>query len=171
MVCNFRSSPTEPTVWNSVGNYNWVSCPSVSDLMIILWDRINEESQSDFNCRYDVTVTITHTPSCFVVAVADTEATKSLADVSQCYSDKRRRRRRSIVEDKPFAPSFSKDKIMPSRWFQHKWWINKVFLANSIKDYSLNVHSWLIQNLSPVLGCRGTAPWKLNPVLIQEQSV
>ena len=56
-----------------------------------------------------------HTPSCFLVAVHNTAATTALSDVEECYSNVSKRRKRSIVEDKPLDSSFSKDIIMPSR--------------------------------------------------------
>ena len=65
--------------------------------------------------RFEETVTIQYTPSCFLVAVANTAATTALSDVHECYSNGRAIRRRSIVEDKPFDSSFTKDVIMPSR--------------------------------------------------------
>ena len=56
-----------------------------------------------------------HTPSCFLVDVHNTAATTALSDVEECYSNVSKRRKRSIVEDKPLDSSFSKDIIMPSR--------------------------------------------------------
>ena len=81
---------------------------------MLLLHLMSEYSQSHFNGRFEATVTRIYTPSCFLVAVHNTAATTFLADVDECYPQPQRRRR-SIVEDKPFATSFNKDIIMPSR--------------------------------------------------------
>ena len=60
-------------------------------------------------------MTSLHTPSCFLVAVHNTASTTALGDVNECYENKRKRRKRSIVEDKLFVSTLSKDLIMPSR--------------------------------------------------------
>ena len=72
--------------------------------------------EMQFIFRYANTVTSLLTPSCFLVAVHNTAATTALSDVNECYANQRKRRKRSIVEDKPFASTLSKDIIMPSRW-------------------------------------------------------
>ena len=50
-----------------------------------------------------------------MVAVKDGAATTALSDVDECNSGKRKRRKRSIVEDQPFATTLAEDMILPSR--------------------------------------------------------
>ena len=57
----------------------------------------------------------THTPSCYVVAVHNVTATTALSDVDECQTNEQRRRRRSIVADKPHWDAWDKDMIMPTR--------------------------------------------------------
>ena len=47
-----------------------------------------------------------------MVAVSDGAPTTALSDVDECSMGKRKR---SIVEDKPFATSLAEDVILPSR--------------------------------------------------------
>ena len=49
-----------------------------------------------------------------MVAVHDGTATTALSDVDECFANKRKRR--SIVADKPFWNTWSKDLIMPTRY-------------------------------------------------------
>ena len=68
-----------------------------------------------FYYRYGETVTSTYTPSCFLVAVDNTAATTALNDVDECYANtEKKRKKRSIVDDKPFDSSLN-NIIMPSR--------------------------------------------------------
>ena len=67
------------------------------------------------HCRYGTTVTSMYTPSCFMVALSSGAATTALSDVDECSTNKRKRRKRSIVEDKPFASTLAEDIILPSR--------------------------------------------------------
>ena len=48
-----------------------------------------------------------------MVAVHNGTATTALSDVDECFTDKRKRR--SIVADKPFWNTWNKDLIMPTR--------------------------------------------------------
>ena len=74
---------------------------------------------SQFNCRYSLTITTLYTPSCFLVAVPVGAPTTYLRDVHECYKDGiplgKRKRKRSIVDDNPIAPLARKDMIVPSR--------------------------------------------------------
>ena len=67
------------------------------------------------HCRYGTTVTSMYTPSCFMVAVSSGAATTALSDVDECSTNKKKRRKRSIIEDKPFASTLAEDMILPSR--------------------------------------------------------
>ena len=60
----------------------------------------------------------THTPSCYVVAVHNLTATTALSDVDECQTNERRRKR-SIVADKPHWNTWDKDLIMPTRRVLH----------------------------------------------------
>ena len=48
-----------------------------------------------------------------MVAVHDGTATTALSDVDECFANKRKR---SIVADRPFWNTWSKDLIMPTRY-------------------------------------------------------
>ena len=67
------------------------------------------------SCRYGATVTSTYTPSCFMVAVSSGAATTALSDVDECSTGKRKKRKRSLVEDQPYAPTLE-EVILPSRY-------------------------------------------------------
>ena len=60
-----------------------------------------------------------------MVAVSSGAATTVLSDVDECSTGKRKRRKRSLVEEQPFAPDL--EVILPSRyiifraWGMYKW--------------------------------------------------
>ena len=63
---------------------------------------------SQFNCRYSLTITTLYTPSGLLVAVPLEAPTTYLRDVHECYEDgiplPKRIQKRSSVDDSPSAP-------------------------------------------------------------------
>ena len=51
-----------------------------------------------------------------MVAVSSGAATTALSDVDDCSTGKRKKRKRSLVEDQPYAPTLEEEVILPSRY-------------------------------------------------------
>ena len=51
-----------------------------------------------------------------MVAVSSGAATTALSDVDECSTGKRKKRKRSLVEDQPYAPTLEEEVILPSRY-------------------------------------------------------
>ena len=51
-----------------------------------------------------------------MVAVSSGAATTALSDVDECSTGKRKKRKRSLVKDQPYAPTLEEEVILPSRY-------------------------------------------------------